>query len=184
MNLQTRTHEPESPPQCDRLGEARPTGGAPAPLQVTTRRRRPWDRLIIGWQALTLDAELAAGRSADDARLRALRGDLLIAPAHRVKLAGQWEALLARASRPRGEAYPRLPLRRAAILAAEADILALVAALRGPLPVRVRGVAIASLLMTDGTGPVYRAPRGTDLATAVQSALRHLDPATELVAAR
>jgi hypothetical protein len=184
MTLQTRTNRPGSPSQDDRLGAALLIGETSAPLQVVARRRLPWDRLVLGWRALTLDAELAAGKSPDGERLLALRADLLVAPANRGKLAEQWEALLARAYQPRGLLDPRVPLRRAAVLAAEPDILAMSAALRNPLPVPVRGVAIASLLLIDGTGPAYRSRGGIDLAAAVQGAVRHLDPAAELTAVR
>jgi hypothetical protein len=162
MNLQTRTNRPESPSQHE----------------------RPWDRLIIGWQAVTLDTELAAGRSPDDTRLLTLRAVQLVAPANRTRLAKQWEALLARASGTHSVGYSRQPLRRAAILAATPDVLAMVDALRSPVPVPVSGVAMSSLLLIDGTGPVYRSRGGRDLAADIRSALRHLDPAAELATVR
>jgi hypothetical protein len=43
-------------------------------------------------------------------------------------------------------------------------------------PVAVRGVAIASLLLTDGTGPLYHPPSTVDLPAAVHAAVHHMDP--------
>jgi hypothetical protein len=156
--------------------------GAIAPLHVVARRRRPWDHLVTGLRSTTLDRELAAGCSADAVRIRALRADQLVTPAHRRRLGREWQGLVARAHSGPEVFSSRVPLRHTRVLAAEHDILALADALRSPLPVPARGVALAQLLLTDGSGPLYSAGNRADLGQAVRDATRHLDPFAELAA--
>jgi hypothetical protein len=101
---------------------------------------------------------------------------MLVEPAMRLKLARAWENLLLSADVTRRPNNPRLPLRRARILAAEPDIRRMTAALRAPLPAPARGVAMASVLLMDGAGPLYNARGQVDLGTAVRAATRFLDP--------
>jgi hypothetical protein len=147
-------------------------------------RLKPWHRLFARLQALTLDQELAAGLPADAGRARAVRAAMLVAPSARENLARNWERLLHRADRARQGADPRVPLARARILDAADDIRQLVAALRAGLPVPARGVAMANLLLIDGTGPVYSIGPRRDLRTAVQEATQNLDPWASLTASR
>lgn len=150
----------------------------------------PWDRVVARLRAPTLDSQLAGGCPPDDNWLRAVRAAMLVAPQSREQLARNWENLLDRACRPHGAADPRalrlatdprVPLPRARIAAAENDIRQLVVALRASRPVPVRGVAMANLLLMDGTGPVYSLRCQLDLGTAVRDATRHLDPWTMLM---
>jgi hypothetical protein len=62
------------------------------------------------------------------------------------------------------------------VLAAHAEIFELAAALRSPGPVGPRGVALANLLLTDGTGPLYVPREGVNLREQVQLAIQHLHP--------
>ena len=94
---------------------------------------------------------------------------MLVDPARRWQLAGYWESLLEhKRHRPPSST--------------EGDIRRMVELLRLNAPVPARGVAMSRRLLTDGTGPVYRAGRTQDLRTAVQEANRHLDPLTPLLA--
>ncbi len=135
-------------------------------------RVRLRDRALARWRQLTLDAELAAGRPAARSRLRAVRAGMLTAPPLRQELARNWENVLAGAG-----TRSTVPTQRTRVLAAEDEIRQLITSLRAVGPVPARGVAIANLLLTDGSGPVYD-PRSTaDLRATVQDALHHLDPA-------
>ena len=69
------------------------------------------------------------------------------------------------------------------ISAAQRGICRLIAALRSGSTLNVQGVAMASLLLTDGTGPLYNPARSADLRAYVSATVDHLDPATLLHAA-
>jgi hypothetical protein len=151
---------------------------------LALRRPRPWERWWMRWRAPVLDAALAAGQPADADRFRAARAGLLVRPATRAALAASWQSVLDRADRRRGPADPRVPVVAPRVRAAAADIERLITALRAAAPVPARGVALAVRLLSDGTGPLYRPGSRRDLRAAVNEAVAHLDPATELMAAR
>lgn len=141
----------------------------------------PWDRALATIRGSFLDAKLAAGVSPESARQLGLRARALVVPARRHRLAGDWDRLV-RVARER-PARTKVPLRRDRIVAAEADIRELQRSLRASVPVPARGVALASTLLADGTGPVYNRNSSVDLRVAVQAAVRHLDPWTPLLPA-
>jgi hypothetical protein len=53
--------------------------------------------------------------------------------------------------------------------------------LTAPLPVPARGVAMARVLLTDATSPVYNQRAGVPLSDAVAAAAAELDPALPLL---
>jgi hypothetical protein len=106
-----------------------------------------------------------------------VRASLLVEPATRDELADDWQDVCGRAAaQTRTVIDSRVPLVRSRVLAADADIRRMIVALRATGPVPARGVAIASRLLSDGTGPLYNARNGSDLGAAVRDAIRHLDP--------
>jgi hypothetical protein len=139
----------------------------------------PRDRLLARLRAGSVDAAIADGRPTDSNRVTAIRASALVAPGNRESLAHYWENVLARAGRPHTVADPRLPVVRDEVLAAAEDITELAGALRRRGPVPARGVALASRLLTDGTGPVYSRRSRVNLAAAVRDAVRWLDPESE-----
>jgi type II secretory pathway component PulK len=114
-------------------------------------RIRIWDQLLARWRDLTLDAHLAEGQQAEDDR--AVRAGTLTTPAARHRLADGWENVFGSTAQPRQQLDPHVPVRSSRILAAEDDIRQIISLLRASTPVSARGVAIANLLLTDGTGP-------------------------------
>jgi hypothetical protein len=52
----------------------------------------------------------------------------------------------------------------------------LVAALTGALPIAARGAAMASVLLSDGTGPLHNYRSPLDLGAAVREATRQMNP--------
>jgi hypothetical protein len=142
---------------------------------------RVWDRLLVRWRVRSLDAQLAAGHRAEGSRLRAIRADLLVAPVTRADLADCWQEVLDRAAQARGVTDPRVPLLRSRVRAVDADIRRMILALRASAPVPARGVAIASTLLTDGTGPLYHAYSAQPLRAAVRDAIDQLNPSAELL---
>jgi hypothetical protein len=136
----------------------------------------PWVRLRAALQAPVLDAQLAAGRPASTDHARAVRAARLVDPAYRRRLAAYWEAMLTRANGPH-----RVAVLRDRVAAAEDEIHEMTAALRLPQPVPVRGVALATTLLTDGISPLYHRPSRKDLRAEVHRAVRHLDPTLALL---
>lgn len=143
-------------------------------------RLRVLDRILASWHGFSLDARLAAGASPEEDRLLAARASVLVDLPRRQRLARDW-GRLARVARQRPDASMRIRLRRDRIAGAEPEILQLQHSLRAALPVPVRGVAMASNLLCDATGPVYSRRSPVDLRAALQDAIREMDPATALL---
>ncbi len=74
-----------------------------------------------------------------------------------------------------------MPLCRDRIASAEPAVHAMLAALVAPLPVSAQGVAMASLLLSDGAGPLYNRRSSVDLVAAVHDVTAGLDPWASLV---
>jgi hypothetical protein len=124
--------------------------------------------------ASVLDRRLAAGAAPDDGALLAARAYQLASAAQRQRLTRGWLAALDRADRPPLPRSPRMPLLRARIAAAQGDIRLMLAVVQGTPAIRAEGVALARMLLTDGTGPLYNPRSCVDLAAAVQDATRRM----------
>jgi hypothetical protein len=109
-----------------------------------------------------LDRELAAGAHPGGRPELARRADVLISRRVRQRLAGALEDVVAEAAAaPPRERGAAAPIQRAEVLAAERDLLRLVAALRAEPAAPVRAIAAVAVLLSDGTGPVFAPyPRG------------------------
>jgi hypothetical protein len=139
------------------------------------------DRLLARALGASLDHQLAAGCLPESTRLLAARAQHIVALPRRTSLAGNWDHLLRVARRAPSRRIRAVPVRAAAILAAEPAIRELIERLTAPLPVGARGAAMASVLLTDPASPVYsrRGPRS--LADRLQAAIIALDPALPLM---
>jgi hypothetical protein len=139
------------------------------------------DRLLARALGASLDQQLAAGCLPESSRLLAARAQHIVSLPRRTSLAGNWDHLLRVARRAPSRRTRTVPLRAAAILAAEPAIHELMERLTAPLPVGARGVATASVLLTDPTSPVYsrRSPRS--LAGRLHAAIIQLDPTRPLM---
>jgi hypothetical protein len=146
-----------------------PSGAAPASAA---------DRVLARMFGASLDRQLAAGQAAESDRLLAARARHIVSLSRRRALARDWEHLLAVARRAPA---PAVPLCRDRIAAAEPRIRELVACLRTPLPVPAQGVASASVLLTDATGPLYHRPSRAALDGLLGDAITQLDPARPLL---
>ena len=111
-------------------------------------------------------------------RLLAARAQHIVSLPRRRELARDWEHLLDLARRAPA---PAVPLCRDRIAAAESSIRELVACLRVPLPVPAQGVAAASVLLTDASGPLYHRPSRAGLDGLLREAIAQLDPARPLL---
>ena len=148
------------------------------PHRLTVRFNRRWSRVLSRLLASSLDRKLAEGRSPESHLLLAARAQVLVSPVYRLTLTHNWADLLAQARRPAGVRDPRAPINRDSIVANEMGIRALLAELAAPTPGHVRGIAMASWLLSDGTGPLYDHRRSSELRTALLEAAALLDPST------
>ena len=139
------------------------------------------DRLLTRLRGSALDGQLAAGQEPEHSCRLALRAAQLVAPGNREQLAAAWERMIVRAQSPRRPGDPTAPLARAPIAAARRQISELTAALRVARPVPAGGVAMARLLLTDGSGPLYSSRAPVALSAALAETIRRLDPAERLV---
>jgi hypothetical protein len=143
-----------------------------------------FEPILFRITAHRLDAELAAGQSAETSERHARRARMLVAPRSRRALAVNWEHALELAARPPGGLSGRVPVSRRRVLDAEPEIRRLIDALNASGPVPARGVAMARQLLTESGSPVYAVNRpALDLGELVGEAARRLDPAEPLMAA-
>jgi hypothetical protein len=139
------------------------------------------DRLLARAFSASLDQQLAAGCSPESTRLLAARAQHIVSLPHRTSLARSWDHVLRVARRGPGLGTPAVPLNVRAILAAEPAIRELTDRLAAPLPVTARGVAAATVLLTNATSPVYGRPGPDALAVPLDAAIDELDPARPLM---
>lgn len=143
-------------------------------VSLITRPCRRIDRLGARALGARLDHELAVGRPPEWSRLHAARAEQIVALPYRETLADSWERVV--------KSPVRRPLHRAdAVTAAQASVRLLAERLRAPLPVPARGVALANLLLTDGTGPLFSPFSAVTLDDALAEAIARLDPAAPLL---
>ena len=133
-------------------------------------------RLAARWHPRRLDLALAGGVAPEANAALALRAQELTDLARRRSIADSLRRLLreAREGAPLEPARIRPDRRRVA--AASQELSALAATLDDPGPVAAGGVALAWLLLTDGTGPLYNEWSRTSLRAGAARAARELRP--------
>ena len=144
--------------------------------RLTLRQLRPWHRVLARCAATRLDRQLAAGASPESSASLAARAIQLTSMKFRRDLATSVQRILAAAgdppavmpSRAAAAPPPRLPLSRAQISQLAGPLARLAGYLAAPGPVPVQGVAMASQLLGDGTGPLYHPVRGDDLGDLIE----------------
>lgn len=146
------------------------TGVWPVARRATAR-----DRIAVRLRASRLDRELARGEPPEATVRLALRAQHLVRPEIRRQLAGSLRRLLGAAQSPGPAALP-VPVPRDLVRAASVELRELIDRLVSPAPVPARGVAMVSVLLHDGGGPLYRRSRGDDLPARVREATAALDP--------
>jgi hypothetical protein len=139
------------------------------------------DQVLARVFGASLDSQLAAGRAPESSAMLAARARHIVSLRRRQAAARNWDRLAEVAQRGHGKSGPARPVRASQIAAAEPAIRELVRRLSAPLPVTARGVAMAKILLTDGTGPVYSRHSRVTLAAALGSAITQLDPALPLM---
>ena len=144
------------------------------------------DRLAARLRGARLDRELARGASPEASVGLAVRAQILVRPRTRRYLARSLGRLLSAASLtgPAGRtglaAASVMPMvRRERLRQTAAPMEALIDHLLAAAPVSGRGVAQVSVLLSDGTGPLYGSGSCDDLRRSLQQALDALEPLNE-----
>ena len=135
-------------------------------------------RVRVRWNAARLDAALADGADPGASKDLALRSQQLVDPKHRARLAGSIERLLALTERG---GVPQLSSSRAPfqpdlVEGSRPQLRELGERLEAADSPPIKGVAMATLMVEDGTGALYVHEPADPLRPAVQSvlaALRH-----------
>jgi hypothetical protein len=151
------------------------------PHGLTARANRRWVRTVVSLLGSTLDAQLAQGRPPESNRLLAARAQILVSPTGRRALVQDWANLLERAGEAPLPRSPRVSLNRSAIARSEGKIREMLALLARPLPISARGAAASSMLLSDGTGPLYRHHGPSDLGRSLTEVMARLDPSSSLL---
>ena len=151
------------------------------PHGLIARANHRWVRMVVRLLGSNLDAQLARGRPPESSRFLAARAQILVSPTGRRALAQDWANLLERAGEPPPPRSPRVSLNRPAIVRSESKIREMLALLARPLPISARGAAAASLLLSDGTGPLYRHHGPSDLGRSLTEVMARLDPSSSLL---
>jgi hypothetical protein len=137
------------------------------------RRARPWAVLLARVRASRLDRDLARGVSPDASVPLALRAQMLVGARTRREVARGAQRILAAATREPA----RVPVCRDRVRDSAGELGDLIQRLLAGGPVAARGVALASVLLRDGGGPVYHRASADDVRVRVREAVRALDPA-------
>jgi hypothetical protein len=151
------------------------------PLGLVARANRRWVRAVVRLLGSSLDGQLARGRPPESNRFLAARAQMLVSPTGRAALVQNWVNVVERAGQSPPPRSPRVSLNRPAIASGAGSIGEMLALLTRPLPISVRGVAMASVLLSDGTGPLYRHDAASDLGRSLTEVKAQLDPATSLL---
>jgi hypothetical protein len=151
--------------------------------RLTLKRLRPWHQILARVRAAQLDRELAGGISPETSVSLAARAAQLTSTRFRHDLAASLRRIVVAAGEPARPAASasrlslsvsrpvRVPL-GATRIGPSASLLAELASRlleRGPVP--VRGVAMVTELLADGTGPLYREAARGDLRAAAERAV-------------
>lgn len=155
-------------------------------LGLVVARVSLWTRVVARLRFATLDQALADGIEPERRPALALRSERLIAPPMRRRLAHALRFHVDAARRRRGPLHAPWPAAPAPLRPGAAhvggaadDLLALADLLEGCKPVEARGVALISVLLTDGDSPLHHDRGATRLIAAARAAADALTPRTE-----
>jgi hypothetical protein len=140
------------------------------------RRHKKLPQVLAILFGHALDRRLASGRPPAAGRFVAARAEYLLSEA-RWKLAQSWQRVLDQARRAPRARNPHAPLCRDRIIDAESDVRTMLDALSSCRPVSARGVAMAGLLLSDGTGPLYNRSSTVNLPAAQREVTTRLEAA-------
>jgi hypothetical protein len=133
-----------------------------------------WLRCLTWWRRPALDTELAHGIDPIESDELSLRAGQLRSARRRARLAYKLEGAVALAHRQIDPFNP-VTLRRAEVRACQPLLIDLAEHLREAGPLDVQGLAMTTLLVSDGSSPLYREATSLSLTGAAISALGALE---------
>jgi hypothetical protein len=134
-----------------------------------------WLRCATRWRARELDRQLAAGANPMQSDELSLRVGQLGSSRSRRRIAGALRGAVALAGRDAYAVMMAPPIQRSAVRASGGLLLEIAERLHSCDPVGVRGLAIASQLIEDRRGPLYRDNAARPLTVTAFEALVALD---------
>jgi hypothetical protein len=146
----------------------------PTPIGI-----RIWARLCHG----RLDRELVSGADPNLDPLRHERARRLVGEEWRRRCAASLERLLAEADSPPRPFTSKVPIARAAIRDSRPRLDTIVERLRAPAHISPQGMAMVTVLLADGAGPLYGSGRADPavLGRALEDMLHAIDNGPALV---
>jgi hypothetical protein len=142
--------------------------------RIVRRRHKGSSEVFAILFGHVLDRQLASGRPPGAGRVVAARAEYLLSSA-RWELVQRWQQVLDEARRAPRARNPHAPLCRDYIINAEGEVRTMLDTLSSGLPVSARGVAMAGLLLSDGTGPLYHRNCLVSLPAALREVTAHLE---------
>ena len=139
------------------------------------RRVGPWQRVRARLRATALDRMLAAGASPESYVALAIHAARVYRSPQRRQLARSLARIAEASQNP--SSHLAAPYQRETVRQVRAELVEVADRLDRGGPVSVCGVARIRLLLSDGTGPLYRATRPEQLRGELRSALVALDSA-------
>jgi hypothetical protein len=129
---------------------------------IETGGPAPWpNRLRARLFAGRYDQQIEDGLSPLPGSPLELHGARLVSDRERNDLACALRRVMGDADSATGPFHPRVRVASTAVLRSAEVIEAVHDRLADPFPVRARGMARLRILLSDGTGPLYRSGRGT-----------------------
>ena len=156
----------------------------PAPPLKHTSKARPAKgqpsvalRLRVRWNAAQLDAALADGADPDASKSLALRAQQLADARHRARIAGSIDRVLELTERDGALQLPltRAPFRPDRVERSRPQLTELAGRLAAADSPPVKGLAMANLLVEDGSAALYAHQPSDPLRPAVEAILAALD---------
>lgn len=135
--------------------------------------RKLWLSLRMRLNNRQLDSQLAGGVSPESSDVLFSRALHIVRPRYCAVLASGLRRVAANGRRTNGLSN-RVPLACEATYTERLELVALAERLERPGPIRARGVAQISLLLGDGSSPMYHHPKGRRLLTELRGAADHL----------
>ena len=135
--------------------------------------RKRWLDVLARLRARELDSQLAAGLSPESSDVLFAHAARIARPRSCAVLASSLRKVAIAAEKPGGISN-RAPLRRDDIRSTRDELLVLAERLERTGPIQARGIAKIRLLLSDGSGPLYRSDIGTRLLPVLQAAYVHL----------
>jgi hypothetical protein len=151
------------------------TSTAPLARRERVASTSAWALMAARLLSASLDTKLALGVDPTSSEILSARAQQLASPSTRHSLAMSYLDLVDAAHAPLSPFSPVVPVVRRRVVAAEPLIREVAHALVSPLP-RVRGIAMATSLLSDGAGPIFNPSSDSDLSSALQEVLSQIDP--------